>query len=628
MARYGSAIYGTSTYGSIASKDLSAEPIYATPYLINASDGTFTFSSNGVAIYDTIYVTWLKPDNADADSSFGNKKWVLLRSNAGIPISHNDTYSTVLSYEDNTGVFGGTVANNFSDDVSRSRRIFTDSKLIIGKEYYYAVYAYSNGDWFLVGSATANTVKDHQSLNTLISSLPAHWTNEYRNEISLLDDVDLNNPLVKWMSAFAFSLDQTMTKARMVKSMWDPFYTPSAFLQHAVNQFGIYLDGDISDESYRALLTNVNYIAKNRGTKAALTPLVKGVALAPVSITYGGNLIKDMHTSSFEDTTGIWYTKYGACSVADLSSESNSYSEDVFIGSGGVVYSRVARQQADDSLTKRQKAVVSFLSGRTTEEFSMGIIPVASLTESTNSVVVVTSLPHGLVTGDYVLDSHPTVSLTPGGVAKQVVVLSNTSFSLAYTGASTTNFGTDTDHRIYGGETASIILKNEDGFNEFLNTTTTYRFSIQAKNNGDITKSAILNVRLYHQILPTIIKPSSSVSLGSTASGGGWKNITVDVDVPNAYSIADMSLALTSSSAVTTPATQQVFVDNASVFKLSYLTGIGKDGVTGYYEPSNLLNITIDTTNITNSDYVVLKPIVEAAVAKNIPTGTAFRILT
>ena len=319
MGRYSRAIYGAAKYGLDLWTEQSVEPMAAT---IEVSD-VFSHTSSttddyGTPVYDRVQVSWLKPQNVD--------RTVLMRSNVGYPTGPTDPFSATL-YDTQTQGSGGSanaVAGNLagqnsapqavplwpSDPFSRARVAYLDRGVEPGREYFYTVWNYVAGsdDWIMAGRASVTTSSDHGLVEAFRSALPAYIWNVHSSSsdgVDTLPDPDPESHLGRFLQSFAWDLDKTLTKADLLRQVWDPQRTPAAVLDDAVDMFGLPNEPALGARAYRALLANASVITGERGSLKATELLVESLTGYWSELAVGGNIMCSTDESSFEGMTVV-----------------------------------------------------------------------------------------------------------------------------------------------------------------------------------------------------------------------------------------------------------------------------------------------------------------------------------
>lgn len=336
MGRYARAIYGQSKYGLDLRSEFSCEPMLATlevdrnlmTPLEQATGSAFT-NDRGEAVYSRVQVSWIAP--------MGFTRFVLLRSNLGFPTGPTDPYARALI--DGADMAGATaVAPLPGDPINRQRYAFLDANVEQGREYFYAAWcmtgdvANNTDEWHLAGRVMTTTSTDHGLLDTFKGALPPYMWNQYVGPgigVAVMDDADNENTMTRWLQSSAWELDKTLTKADLLRQVWDPQRTPAILLDDAVSMFGLPVEPALGDRAARALLSNAADITGERGTLNSIGLLVESLSGISCELTLGGNRIPSTDESSFEGLmvapgtqtvtggTGRWFITNAALTRVD-----------------------------------------------------------------------------------------------------------------------------------------------------------------------------------------------------------------------------------------------------------------------------------------------------------------------
>lgn len=422
MGRYARSVYGIGKYGVDLRSEQSVEPMYATievdPYILHPSvrDSSSLISGpSGKSNYDRVEVSWMHP--------VGHREFVLMRSNVGFPTGPTDPWAKPLigaihlddedTEADPTAPAPIPARRMVGDPINRDRVSYEDVDVEQGREYFYAVWVRSGDEgsgedvWDLAGRAMVTTSTDHDTLETLKASLPAFMWNRAVGAgegVAVLNDDDDENTMSRWLQACAWELDKVLTRADMLRQIWDPQHTPAIVLDEAISMFGLPVEPSLGARSARALLANAAHITGDRGTLMSLSLLVESLAGVKCDITMGKNLLPNTTESSFEGLmveentdnvesgTGRWFfTNAKLTRLHGPAPKPSNY---------------VARDpNPEDYIAPFQRFGVKMEPTDTDADVSMSLgekIRITDFRSDEWTATVTTEWPHGLETGDEV----------------------------------------------------------------------------------------------------------------------------------------------------------------------------------------------------------------------------------
>lgn len=417
MGRYARALYsGTGSaharYGIDLRSEHSVEPMHATLEVDTNADrdrfrsGNSSFTDvHGRSVYDRVQISWLNP--LDVTRS------VLLRSNTGYPTGPSDPYSKILIDSENPDLPSPVAVRRLPEDpYDRPRSAYIDNSVEQGREYFYSMWTMTGSVedetdvWHLSGRAMVTVSSDHKILETLKGALPPYMWNRYsgpNSGVAVLEEPDDENTITRWLQASAWELDKVLTKADLVRQIWDTNYTPAVLLDEAVEMFGLPNEPSLGTRAARTLLANAATITGERGTLNSISLLVEALSGFSCDISVGTNLLPNTDESSFEGLmvdddnnvtggTGRWFIE-GADLTRIPGDEQNSDT-------------RIARDpNPDEYVAPGQRFGLGLTPTNPSGRIHMDLgerIRVKRITSGTRKGVIETAWPHGLEDGDVV----------------------------------------------------------------------------------------------------------------------------------------------------------------------------------------------------------------------------------
>lgn len=307
---------------------------------ITETSTTSVFSASAIE-YSAVYLQWLLNEAFEDVNDIGTGQSgivgvALVYSKTGAPetvldgvtiasgaiISH--THQTSTSYVDN----GQTVSVPEPEP---------------GKWAYYTLFAYVNTD----GPTGSYYYQKLASLEVLVpfnyGSTDALWRRipQYYREL----DIGQNNQLKTFISIFGFELDRTRTLIDNVMVQYDPLKAETQAIEQLSKMVGLEVSpSDIGISKTRALLYDVGYLRRNKGTLVGTQNYLTAVSGSQVDVVYNGasaapyytirvhseraNLIADPRFVNTNNTTWQVYSQSGA-------SVSTTPSEGITVTAGG-----------------------------------------------------------------------------------------------------------------------------------------------------------------------------------------------------------------------------------------------------------------------------------------------------
>ena len=212
-----------------------------------------------------------------------------------------------------------------------------------GKWAYYTLFGYYNtdgvnGSYFYERLASLEVIvpKDYGSTGDLWNRVPAY----YRDKGAGTD-----SQLYKYLSIFGFEIDRIRTLIDNVMVQYDPLTAETQSIEQLSQMVGLELGpSDIGTSKTRALLYDVGYLRRNKGTLQGVRDYLTAVSGSQVDIVYNGasaapfytirvhseraNLVADPRFINTDNSTWEVYSQNGA-------SVSTAPSEGITITSGG-----------------------------------------------------------------------------------------------------------------------------------------------------------------------------------------------------------------------------------------------------------------------------------------------------
>jgi hypothetical protein len=313
MGIYSAARYGLDSYGQFSKLDY-----YAQPFISKAVD------------YTKVELTWVEP------SGEGISELRVLRSNDGYPETPED--GKLIYYWD-----------NFSTEPQRTE--FLDGEEVLnpvpsGRFVYYRIWIrVIGGVWKIAGDTYTLVPARHGPLspdqtilvdtkNKLLDILPRIYTTALQSPI---DEVDPNSDLSRFLDAFAFELDTTLTYADLLLPTESWKYVSPEILTLQSVQFGIDVEPYVATNQQRKLVRNAISIYQNKGTLKGIEAFVESYTGFPPTVTSSPNLVLSTQDSTFTNGVGFWKSVGNAIITTETTVPGVSETLEPYIENNGYV---------------------------------------------------------------------------------------------------------------------------------------------------------------------------------------------------------------------------------------------------------------------------------------------------
>lgn len=187
--------------------------------------------------------------------------------------------------------------------------------LIEGKYVYYTIWVLlADKSWYLSASDVILIPKSHSvvspegvelvsSENKFVGLLPRAYTSL---QGSSLDEIDQNSDLYKFLSGFAYTLDEILTFADLTVDTRSGKNINPNFTSVMANQFGLPNFADLNLKTQQRLIQQAVYMYQHKGTVDGFKTFVETITGYSPTVNVSPNLINSSQDSSFYLTTGNW----------------------------------------------------------------------------------------------------------------------------------------------------------------------------------------------------------------------------------------------------------------------------------------------------------------------------------
>jgi hypothetical protein len=246
--------------------------------------------------YDKIQITWSQPEGELS-------KIRIVRSFDGFAETAEDG---IIIWEWDSLVNTPRITNIIDGDTY---------PLPSGKFVYYRWWVLTNaGVWTLAGDTYAlvpakhaqyapdgsEIASTHQKVMDLI---PRVFTSATQSPI---DEADQTSDFYKFMKAFSFTLDVSMTYADLLLPKESGRYVSPEVLMLQTLQLGLTPEPFLATKRQRALTREALYFYQNKGTIKGLASFVEALTGFSPDVTVSPNLVLSPQDSSFTDGVGLW----------------------------------------------------------------------------------------------------------------------------------------------------------------------------------------------------------------------------------------------------------------------------------------------------------------------------------
>lgn len=172
-------------------------------------------------------------------------------------------------------------------------------------KYYYSIFVnyLVNGEslprWKKLEEVSSYAILDKGTLDTFLGHLPLFYVKDYKGKN--------NKDLRDFISLFAFHYDVYLTYALGVFNSATISTMDDNLIRLALKQFGFDPNNVVSVSQSRTLLGYIIKMYQTSGSVAGVSEFLEGLTSYGTSIGQPRNLLNDYDTSSFVDSTGLWY---------------------------------------------------------------------------------------------------------------------------------------------------------------------------------------------------------------------------------------------------------------------------------------------------------------------------------
>jgi hypothetical protein len=166
-----------------------------------------------------------------------------------------------------------------------------------GKWAYYTLFAYYNtdgvdGSYFYERLASLEVIVpfDYGSRNAMWNRVPLYYR-EADTATAYLDPFDLNRgQLERFVDVFGFEVDRTRTLMDSMMVQYDPLLAEADAIEELATMLGLELNvADVGVSRTRALLHDIGYIRRQKGTLAATKAYLTAVSGGDVTVFTGAS---------------------------------------------------------------------------------------------------------------------------------------------------------------------------------------------------------------------------------------------------------------------------------------------------------------------------------------------------
>jgi hypothetical protein len=277
MGVYNSSRYQVDSYGKSSQLEYYAEPFDA------------------IAInYTQVQLTWVEPSGEYTQAR-------LVRSNDGFPETAEDGEILWEWFE------GDTFISSFLDG--------ENTPVASGKFIYYRIWLrLLNGTWLNVGDSYTLVPIEHATLapnktqlvsskNKFLDILPRIYTTSSE---SRTDEVSQDSDLARFLDAFSFELDRSLTYADLLLPLEAWKLVGPEILALQTLQAGLPLEEHLATKQQRRLTSQANFIYQDKGKRNGIEAYVESLTGFAPEVTVSPNILLTPQDSSFTKGLGFW----------------------------------------------------------------------------------------------------------------------------------------------------------------------------------------------------------------------------------------------------------------------------------------------------------------------------------
>lgn len=302
--------------------------------IITVTDTATASEFYGAAVgYNSVLLRWVLTEEIVDVSTIGSGQSGIV----GIAVVYSKT-GAPQTVTDGTLLLSGTVSTYLHQNTITYLDNGVTASLLepeSGRWAYYTLFAYINtdgvnGSYYYQKLASLEVIVpfNHGSTDELWRRMPLY----YRES-----DIKNNNQLYKFLSIFGFEVDRTRTLIDNVMVQYDPLTAEGQSIEQLSQMVGLESGPlDVGVSKARALLYDVGYLRKNKGTLTGVQNYLTALSGSQVDVIYNGasaapyytirvhaeraNLIADPRFIVTDNTTWQAYSQNGA-SVSTIPSE-------------------------------------------------------------------------------------------------------------------------------------------------------------------------------------------------------------------------------------------------------------------------------------------------------------------
>jgi hypothetical protein len=337
MSKYSAILYNQGFYGQKSRLAFSVEPISA------------------VALnYTDVMLNWSAPLG-------GYTAFRILRNQDGYSDTVEDGIIIYEEFDIDSGS-GSVSISTFTDGKDNP----SDPSIVGGKFVFYRVWVLKSADnvWYPAGDTFTLMPSSHPTFgkklavgknkevllttqDKLMNLLPRMYSSM---SYSPIDEVDKNSDLYRYLSGFAFTLDEFLTMADTLLPNFDGGKSNPAAIPARAYSLGLVQEPHISISSQKRMLREALYMYSHKGSLTGLTTMVETLTGYGSNITTSGNLMLSNQDATFYGGLGYWLP-IGNCTIAledvnPVTSETLSidktYSAKIVVSTGGAAVSNGA----------------------------------------------------------------------------------------------------------------------------------------------------------------------------------------------------------------------------------------------------------------------------------------------
>lgn len=307
MGIYKKFIWGDGTlYGQNSKLEFSIEPFTATAIDYEVVEG--------LGVRPRVDLSWSIPSGTI-------QAFRIVRNQDNYPESEEDGLIVVESYGAAPSYY--TAIDQYGNTPLKTNRYAYYSAWIMTADYVWLPVAHT---YCLIpkehNAVTPEGVVLRSSQDKFVELLPKAYSS---SSGSYLDEVNKSSDLYRFLGGFAFTLDEALTYADLLKPDYDYSTLNPNLVTAQANMYNLSQESWLNLHSQKRLIRDAIFLAKNKGTVDAINSAAEAYTGYSTTVTVSPNLMLSPQDSTFYKGVGNWKTS--GCTLTSATDTATPTSE-------------------------------------------------------------------------------------------------------------------------------------------------------------------------------------------------------------------------------------------------------------------------------------------------------------